>query len=98
MKVEFRNKTMQKICEDASTAERKYGLKMAVKIQQRIDEIKAADSVEMMLKHRIGRCHQLHGDRNNQFAVDLVHPQRLIFEKKGSEIQIVRIIEITDYH
>ncbi len=98
MKVEFRNKTMQKICEDASIAERKYGLKMALKIQQRIDEIKAADSVEMMLKYRIGRCHQLHGDRNNQFAVDLVHPQRLIFEKKGSEIQIVRIIEITDYH
>ena len=89
---------MQKICEDASIAERKYGLKMALKIQQRIDEIKAADSVEMMLKYRIGRCHQLHGDRNNQFAVDLVHPQRLIFEKKGSEIQIVRIIEITDYH
>ena len=53
MKVEFRNKTMQKICEDASIAERKYGLKMALKIQQRIDEIKAADSVEMMLKYRI---------------------------------------------
>lgn len=59
---------MQKICGDASIAERKYGLKMALKIQQRIDEIKAADSVEMMLKYRIGRCHQLHGDQKDGFV------------------------------
>ena len=30
--------------------------------------------------------------------MDLVHPQRLIFEKVGTTIQIARIIEIVDYH
>lgn len=64
----------------------------------RIDQISAALSVEMMIQFRIGRCHQLKGNRKNQFAVDLVHPYRLVFEKKGTEIQIANIIEIIDYH
>ena len=71
---------------------------MAVKIQQRIDEIKAADTVEQMIQFGIGRCHPLKGDRKNQYAVDLVHPQRLVFEKKGNEVQIANIMEIVDYH
>lgn len=71
---------------------------MAEKIDQRIGEIMAADSVEQMIQYRIGRCHPLKGDRKGQYAVDLVHPQRLIFTKRGREIQIVNIMEITDYH
>lgn len=38
------------------------------------------------------------GDRKSQYAVDLVHPYRLVFEKRGTEIQIVCIMEIVDYH
>ena len=71
---------------------------MAEKIMLRIDQISAALSVEMMIQFRIGRCHPLKGNRKNQFAVDLVHPYRLVFEKKGTEIQIANIIEIIDYH
>ncbi len=71
---------------------------MAEKIQMRIDQIKAADSVDQMIQYHIGRCHPLKGNRKNQFAVDLVHPQRLVFEKKGNEIRIANILEIIDYH
>ena len=46
----------------------------------------------------MAECHPLKGNRKNQFAVDLVHPYRLVFEKKGTEIQIANIIEIIDYH
>ena len=53
---------------------------------QRIDEIKAALSVEMLLQFKIGRCHKLKGNRKDQYAMDLVHPYRLVFEKKGNEI------------
>lgn len=98
MKVEYKNKGIEKVCEDASVAQRKYGQKMAKKIHQRIDEIRAADSVELMIQFGIGRCHPLHQNRKTQYAVDLVHPQRLVFEKKGNEIQIANIIEIVDYH
>ena len=71
---------------------------MAEKIDQRIGEITAADSIELMVKYRIGRCHQLKNNRKEQFAVDLVHPYRLVFEKKGEDVQIAFIIEIVDYH
>ena len=71
---------------------------MAEKIHQRIDEISAADTVEMMIQFHIGRCHPLSWDRKGQYAVDLVHPYRLVFEKEKNEIQIVNILEIVDYH
>lgn len=98
MIVEYNNRGIEKVCTDASVAERKYGYEMAEKIQARIDQIRAADSVEEMIQFRIGRCHPLKGNRKNQFAVDLVHPQRLVFEKNGNEIRIANIIEIVDYH
>lgn len=71
---------------------------MARKIHQRIDEITAADSVEMMVQFHIGRCHPLNGKRKEQYAVDLEQPYRLIFIKIGSEVQIVEVQEIVDYH
>ena len=37
-------------------------------------------------------------ESKRQYAVALLHPYRLIFEKQGDVIQIARIIEITDYH
>ena len=98
MKVEYRNRSIEKVCTIASVAERSYGRQMADKIQLRIDQIKAADTVEQMIQYGIGRCHPLHQNRKNQYAVDLVHPMRLVFEKKGNEIQIANSIEITDYH
>ena len=98
MKVEYKNRSIQKVCTDASAAERKYGYEMAEKIQLRIDQITAADTVEQMVQYRIGRCHPLKGNRKGQYAVDLVHPQRLVFEKKGEQIQIANISEIIDYH
>lgn len=98
MLIEYKNHSIQKICTNASSATEKYGPEMAEKIHLRIDQIKASDNVEQMILFHIGRCHGLQGKRKNQYAMDLVHPQRLIFEKIGSKIQIAKIIEITDYH
>lgn len=98
MDITYRNKKIEKICTDAKIAERTYGKKMSGKIHQRIDEITAADTVEMMVQFRIGRCHALTQNRKGQYAVDLVHPYRLVFEKNGNEIQIANVLEIVDYH
>ena len=43
-------------------------------------------------------CHQLNGQRHQQFAVDLMHPVRLVFELYGEAGQVVKIMEIIDYH
>ena len=71
---------------------------MAEKIDMRIGEISASDTVEMLIQFRIGRCHPLMQNRKGQYAMDLVHPYRLVFEKNGNEIQIANILEIVDYH
>lgn len=86
------------MCTSAYEAEKQYGREMAQKIQMRLDQISAADSVEMMIQFKIGRCHPLTGNRKNQYAVDLVHPFRLVFEQMGTEIRIANILEIVDYH
>ena len=72
MKITYKTKKLEKICTDASQAEKKHGKQMAAKIHQRIDEISAADTVEMMIQFHIGRCHALTGSRQSQYAVDLV--------------------------
>lgn len=98
MDITYKNKKIEKVCTDVKIAERTYGKEMTEKIHQRIDEISAADTVEMMIRFHIGRCHSLSQNRKGQYAVDLVHPYRLVFEKNGDEIQIANILEIVDYH
>lgn len=98
LQIEYKTKKLEKVCTNAQEAEKQHGHDMALKIQQRVDEIHAALNVEMMIQFGIGRCHLLKGDRKNQYAVDLVHPYRLVFEKQGNDIQIANIMEIVDYH
>ena len=71
---------------------------MAKLIHQRVDELQSADSIEMLVQFSIGRCHSLEGYRTGEYAMDLVHPYRLIFEKNKTDIHVVRIINIEDYH
>lgn len=98
MDITYKTKKLEKICTDAKAAERAHGKEMAALIHQRIDEITAADTVEMMIQFHIGRCHPLKQNRKGQYAVDLMHPYRLVFEKHGNAIQIAHILEIIDYH
>lgn len=98
MEITYKNNKIRKICTDIKVAEKTYGAQMAEKIDMRIGEISASDTVEMMIQFRIGRCHPLTQNRKGQYAMDLVHPYRLVFEKNGNEIQIANILEIVDYH
>lgn len=79
------------------TAQKEYGDKMAVKIHQRIEQIEAAESIETLVHYSIGRCHPLSGNRQGQYAMDLVHPHRLVFVEKNTNIEI-QVISIEDYH
>lgn len=98
MQIEYKNKKIEKICTYTDEAEKRHGKEMAEKIELRVWQIASAETVEEMIEHHVGRCHQLKGKRQSQYAVDLVHPYRLVFEKKGEQIQIACIIEIVDYH
>ena len=98
MQITYKNKQLKEVCENATEARKLYGQNMARKIHQRISEMTVADSVDMMIKYRIGRCHLLSGNMKGQYAVDLEHPYRLVFKKVENEIEIVKILEIVDYH
>lgn len=87
-----------------------YG-QMAKKINQRMEELKAADDLFIMKHFPAARCHELVGNRKGQLAVDISGNYRMIFEpvddpppmnEDGSldwkEVISIRVIEIEDYH
>jgi proteic killer suppression protein len=80
-----------------------------LKIQLRLDQLRAALTLADMAALPAARCHELQGDRQGQLAVDLVHPWRMIFtpvewiEKDAggldwSKVEVIVIEEIVDYH
>ena len=98
MEVTYKTNKIKKVCTDAKVSDRTYGNEMSEKIQLRIAEIEAPDTVEEMINCHIGRSHPSTKNRKGQYSVDLVHPYRMIFEKHGNKIQVAHIMEIVDYH
>lgn len=98
MEITYKSKRLEKVCTNARSAEKEYGYDMAEKLHLRMDQIGAAESVEELIQGRVGRCHALTQNRKGQYAMDLVQPHRLVFEKIGDSVQVVRIVEIVDYH
>ena len=79
LEVTYKTNKIKKVCTDAKVSDRTYGNEMSEKIQMRIAEIEAADTVEEMIKFHIGRCHPLTNNLKFQCAFDLVHPYRMVF-------------------
>ena len=98
MIVKFADNQMKKICTNASVAIKKYGIQMATIIAQRISELEAADTIDQLMSFHVGKCHRLKGDRATQYAINLIQPYRLIFTKESEQPDIVKLIEIVDYH
>lgn len=111
MKIYFNSRKMEKICNSGRECVRVYGQQGGRKLQQRLEEFRAATSLIMVSKQPPPRCHELTGDRKGQLSVDLQHPFRLIFipandpiilKSDGgldwSSVTEIEIIEITDTH
>ncbi len=110
MEIGFRTSKLAKLCNSATKLRGKYGPRMANLIQQRLTDLAAAETLEVM-RHLPGRCHQLTEDLHGLFAVDLVHPDRLVFspdhdpvpELPGggvnwSRVTKIEVVGIGDYH
>lgn len=105
MYINFINKKIQKMCENHTVAIKKLGPRNADLLFQRVSEIRAADSLSVFKMLPGPRCHLLHNERHGQYAVDLVHPKRLLLLPTTDQGEIIEklttevtIIEITDYH
>lgn len=79
MVIYFKTKKLQKICNKGAEAIKKLGHKCGVKLQQRMMELSAAESLEDISRFPPARCHELTGNRKGQLSVDLEHPYRLLF-------------------
>ncbi len=107
MELRFRNNRIKKQCENPQKAQLDFGLRMGNVLTQRVSELAAATSL-LDIKHiPAARLHRLKGTRADEYAVDLVHPYRLVFKpilREGvaifdlESINIVRIEEVRDYH
>lgn len=110
MEVTFARNKEQKLCNSASKLNGEYGPRMALLIPERLASLAAAENLAVM-KTLPGRCHELASNLDGYLAIDLVHPDRLVFrpiddplpklEGGGLDWRGVRRVEIWrigDYH
>jgi plasmid maintenance system killer protein len=107
----FQDRKLEKACNDQSLLVRRFGPIRAKLLRRRLDEFRAADTLEVMRSLPQVRCHELKGNRAGTLAVDLDHPYRLIFEPANNpiprksdgglnweEVTAIRVLTMEDYH
>ena len=111
MDILFRDRKLEKICNNQSLLNKTYGAVGAKLLRRRLDELRAADNLEILRSLPRARCHELKGDRQGTLAVDVEHPYRLIFELANdpvprkpdggldwTQVTVVRVLSVEDYH
>ena len=111
MDINFKPRKLKKIFNDERKLKAEYGEPMARTIMRRFAVLKNAPTLAQVPASKPDRRHQLDHDRSGQYAVDLIHPFRLIFvpahhpaprlDDGGvdtSRVTAITIIEVGDYH
>lgn len=111
MDILFKTTRLQSDCNDSKRAVKAYGADVAKRLRQRLDELRAAATLDVMWTLPQARCEELKADRKGQLSVRLPGALRLIFEpahdpvpKRGdggldrAQVTAIRILEIEDYH
>jgi proteic killer suppression protein len=110
MDINFKSKKLEKLFNSSKELSRKYGQNAGV-IDNRMALFRGVICLNDIPEAKPTRRHQLSENRNNQFAVDLKHPYRLIFCANHDELPLkddggidlvrvtaITIIEVKDYH
>lgn len=111
MDIAFRTRKLGKTFNSENALVKEHGERMARTIQTRLAVLKNARTLAMVPTSPPDRRHQLTGRRSGQFAVDLVHPFRLVIEPNHdpvprtedggvdtSQVTAITIMEVVDYH
>lgn len=96
MDVKFRNSKLQKRFESEAQLKRSYGSRMARKISGHIAFLRSSPCLAKTPAERPYRCHQLKADRDEQFAIDPVHPFLLAFEAGHDPIPGTNSVVLTE--
>jgi proteic killer suppression protein len=110
LNITFHNNKLKKMANNDRTAVKELGTIRAKLYKERLDDLSAAANLEEV-RYLPGHYHELTGDRKGQWACDLDHPYRLIFQPHEEpipeddngkyiwlEIKGVEILDITNYH
>ena len=111
MEITFQTSKLTKIFNSTSALRRQYGDPIAQAIMRRLAVLKNAGTLSLVPTTKPERRHQLTGKRRGQYAIDLVHPHRLVLKvahdpiprKENGEIDtdqvtVITVIEVVDYH
>jgi toxin HigB-1 len=106
----FDDSKFEKECNERKLCIKRHGQKRADKIEQRLADLRAAATLEIM-RNLPGKCHELTSNLSGHFAVDLDQPYRLLFvpahdpvmRNSGggidwTKVTSIRIIRVENYH
>ena len=111
MDIAFRTRKLERDFNAADALRKSYGTRMARVIMMRMAVLGAARNLELVPTTPPDRRHQLVGNRDEQFAVDLVHRYRLVFKVNHEpvprkddggvdteQVTAITILDVVDYH
>jgi len=111
MEISFRTSKLAKLCSSKKEMQRRWGALRAGRVEQRLQEMQAVDNLGDLSTLPAARCHELSGDRKGQLAVDVGHPDRLVFRPTEDPpprkpdggldwqaVTSVTVLEVVDYH
>jgi proteic killer suppression protein len=106
----FSTDKLEKLCNDGRLAQRKWGKAQAEVLGRRLDDLRAARTLEV-LRNGPGGLHELKGDRAGRLAMNLRGGDRLVIEPAHdppptksdggldwTQVTAVRVVEVVDYH
>ncbi len=97
MELTYKNKKLQNLCENSKYNKelvKGYGKEVAIKLPQRIIELKAFESLNDVPVYPPYRRHKLKGNKKELFAIDITRKYRLLFRQKEGNIIIEDLKEI----
>ena len=111
MDLTFKTRKLEKVFNSERVLKTTYGSRMARTIAIRLAVLRNARDLAMIPTQPPERRHQLSGKRSGQYAVDLVHPHRLVFQPNhdpvprladggidAGHVTAITIVEVIDYH
>ena len=82
MELHTRDKKLRAALDSDVECKKRFGMDMTKKLRLRLTALQAAESLADFWPPKSGpeRCHELQGDREGIFSVDVKQPYRLLFQ------------------
>lgn len=110
MKIIFKSKQLENLCNSLSRLRRKFSDNNAKQILRRLQQLKTAKKLSVM-SNLPGRCEELVGDRQGELSVRIDRQFRIVFEPANNpvplkddegldweQVTVIKILEISKHY